>query len=410
MMARFCRYIVKVFDFGERIAQLKDPRLRPRIPTLAIWGSVFFLFVTRQRSLNAMEEQLRQPQRMERLIGKKKPSADRMGDVLGLMDPDQLRGLLSGINHQVGRNKALQNGWPFRVGAVDGHEFFSSRHRCCPQCCKRTVKVKKQKVVEYYHRGVVFHLVGFPIAMPLDVEMVRPGEGEVAAAKRLLKRALGSYGRFFDVVLADGLYCVAPFINFCLAHGKQIISVLKGENRALLQDAQGLFSQMKPQIWKEPGQRIQAWDVEGFTSAEGVPVPLRVLHTQETITKRHRQDNRWVEKVETHSWWWVTTLSVSQMPTHRFWKIGHRRWEIENDLFHTLVTYWSLDHCFKHEPLAITNFVLTLFITFVLLQSFYLGNLKPQCRAHLTLIGVSQELYLGLASLDAPAPWLKRGG
>jgi hypothetical protein len=124
MMTRFCRYLDKVFDFGERIAKLKDQRLHPRISTLSIWGSVFFLFVFRQRSLNAMEQQIRQPKRLERLIGKKKPSADRMGEVLGLMDPDQLRGMLSGINHQVGRNKALRNGWPFRVVAVDGHEFF----------------------------------------------------------------------------------------------------------------------------------------------------------------------------------------------------------------------------------------------------------------------------------------------
>jgi len=125
MMTRFCRYIEKVFDFGSRMAQLKDPRQRPRIPLVAIWGSVFFLFVLRQRSLNAMEGQLRQPRRMERLIGPEKPSADRMGQVLSWIDPQQLRTMLSGINHQAGRNKGLKNGWPFRVGAIDGHEFFS---------------------------------------------------------------------------------------------------------------------------------------------------------------------------------------------------------------------------------------------------------------------------------------------
>jgi hypothetical protein len=125
MMSRFCRYIEKVFDWGSRTAQLKDPRQRPRIPLRAIWGSVFFLFVLRQRSLNAMEGQLRQPQRMEWLIGPRKPSADRMGQVFGMLDPHQLRALFSGINHQLGRNKGLKNGWPFRVGAIDGHEFFS---------------------------------------------------------------------------------------------------------------------------------------------------------------------------------------------------------------------------------------------------------------------------------------------
>jgi hypothetical protein len=125
MMTRFCRYIEKVFDFGQSIGSLHDERKRPRIPTAAVWGSVFFLFVLRRGSLNAMESALRMPRRMERLIGSSKPSADRMGDVLGLMEPDQLREFLSRINHRLGRNKALRNDWPLRAAAIDGHEFFS---------------------------------------------------------------------------------------------------------------------------------------------------------------------------------------------------------------------------------------------------------------------------------------------
>jgi hypothetical protein len=126
MMRRFCCYIEKVFDLGPScLAGLGDARKRPRIPTAALWGSVLFLFVLRQRSLHAMEQQLRQPKRIERLIGKMKPSADRIGDVLGLMEPDQFRQMLSRINHQLGRNKALRNDWPLRVAAMDGHEFFS---------------------------------------------------------------------------------------------------------------------------------------------------------------------------------------------------------------------------------------------------------------------------------------------
>jgi hypothetical protein len=289
--------------------------------------------------------------------------------------------------------------------------FFPSRHRCCPLCSKRTVTVKGEEVTEYYHRGVVFHLVGFPIAVPLDVEMTRPGEGEVIAAKRLLERALRRYGRFFDVVLADSLYMEAPFYNLCLKYHKHLITVLKGEQRVLFQDAQGVFSMMKPKVWKEGHCQIRAWDAEGFTTAEGIEVPLRVLHTEETVTKRERQNHQWVEKTEIHHWWWVTTLPEARLCTHLFWYIAHRRWEIENDLFHTLVTYWSLDHCFKHEPTAILNFVLTLFIAFMLLQSFYYGNLKRQRRLHLTLIGLAKELHLGLVVMVIPAPWIyPRGG
>jgi hypothetical protein len=46
----------------------------------------------------------------------------------------------------------------------------------------------------------------------------------------------------FDAVVGDGLYFEAPFINFCLEHHKDVVVVVKGDHRLLLQDAQGLFS------------------------------------------------------------------------------------------------------------------------------------------------------------------------
>jgi hypothetical protein len=270
--------------------------------------------------------------------------------------------------------------------------------------------VKGEEVVQYYHRGVVFYLVGFGTAIALDVEMLRPGEGELTAAQRLLPRVVESYDRFFKVVLADALFFNAPFFNFCLGLGKEVITVLKDEDRVLFQDALGVFSFTAPQTWEGRNQKIRAWDAEGFTSAEGIEVPLRVLRTEEIITRRHHDGGGWIQENETHHWEWVTTLPVARVSTYHLWQIGHGRWEIENDLFHTLATYWSLDHCFRHEPTAILNFILTLFIAFVLLQTFYLRNLKPQRRAHLTLISVAVELALGLAAMSSPAPWVKGGG
>lgn len=73
MISRFCSYIDKAFGLGERMAQLRDARRRPRIPLAAIWGSVFFFFVFRQRSLHAMEGQLHQGRRIEKVIGPREP-------------------------------------------------------------------------------------------------------------------------------------------------------------------------------------------------------------------------------------------------------------------------------------------------------------------------------------------------
>lgn len=125
MMVRFCRYVEKVFDFGQRVKAIQDSRQKPRISTAAIWLSAFFMFAIRRGSLNAMESEFHQSRRLERMIGFQKPSADRIGDVFCLIPSEQLRAMLSGINHQLGRNKVFLKEGPLRFAALDGHEFFS---------------------------------------------------------------------------------------------------------------------------------------------------------------------------------------------------------------------------------------------------------------------------------------------
>jgi len=126
MMARFCRYVEKVYALSERVAQLTDSRQQPQIDTSVIFLSAMMMCVTRLRSLNAMEGECRVPSRWEKILGSRKPSADTLGRVVGLMDSEALRDMLSEINHQLKRNKALdENPWPLRFVAFDGHEFFS---------------------------------------------------------------------------------------------------------------------------------------------------------------------------------------------------------------------------------------------------------------------------------------------
>lgn len=260
------------------------------------------------------------------------------------------------------------------------------------------MKVGDREVTEYYHRGVVCHLTGQDLAIPLDMELQRPGEGEVPAAKRLLERIFATYGRYFDVVVGDGLYFEAPFINFCTERHKDVVVVLKGEHRLLLQDAEGLFTQRPPAgQWTERHRTVQYWDEEGFTSAEGVSKPLRVLHTIETEHCRERIARQWKETDKTSSWYWATTLSKRKLSSQEYWRAGHWRWDIENGCFNTTSTHWGLDHAYKHDPTAIVNFVLTLFLAFVLVQCFWQRNLKPPLRDRFTLIGLADEIHAALA-------------
>jgi len=87
--------------------------------------SAFAMFAMHRGSLNAIESELRIPKRLDGLVGSAKPSADRIGDVFCLIPPEDLRDMLCGINHQLGRNKVFDKAGPRRFVALDGHEFFS---------------------------------------------------------------------------------------------------------------------------------------------------------------------------------------------------------------------------------------------------------------------------------------------
>lgn len=126
MLSRFCRYLDKVFQWSQRIQALSDTRPRPRISTQSAFLSAMMMSAAGLKSLNALEGELRVAKRWENLVGRRKPSADSLARIVGLMDCEALRDLLSEINHRLRRNKTLQdNPWALRFVALDGHEFFS---------------------------------------------------------------------------------------------------------------------------------------------------------------------------------------------------------------------------------------------------------------------------------------------
>ena len=174
----------------------------------------------------------------------------------------------------------------------------------------------------------------------------------------------------------------------------------------MVQDAAGLFAHQQPGRWVDHEgtlrRGVRYWDEDGFTSCEGVKEPLRVLRTEETVRRRERIAGRWQETEETSTWMWATTLPKESLSTRGLWRSGHGRWDIENNGFNVLSTHWGLDHCFKHAPAAIVNFLLTSFIVYALLQSFWQRNLKPAVRAGLTLIGLARELDRGVVGCRAP--------
>ena len=81
----------------------------------------------------------------------------------------------------------------------------------------------------------------------MDVEPVRPGEDEAAAALRLLGRMRRLYGpRFFDVVTVDAWYATGPFLKAVQRLGWGVVSVLKQARYEMYQAATALSRGQTP--------------------------------------------------------------------------------------------------------------------------------------------------------------------
>jgi len=262
-------------------------------------------------------------------------------------------------------------------------------------------------VVEYYHRAVVAHLIGFDRPLVLDVEPIAPGEGEGVAAERLVERLVRHYPRFFDALVADAAYLQRPFLERCRRHGKHVLAVLKQNNPALLQEARALLN--GPPQWEGTlqGRQTRLWDQEGFSIDSPALGALRIIRSEETTARRRRIDHQWVHEPLHAEWFWATTIPQELLPARQLCQIGHERWSIENRVFNHLGAHWSLNHCFHHRPAAIVNFWLILFMAHTWIGCFAARNLKPPLREQLSLIEVARLILIDLASLGRwRAPWL----
>lgn len=336
------------------------------------------MFWSRLGSLNALDEH-RASHFWKHWLGRPPGSADTMGRVHSGIAAGDLRQGLHHLYSRLKRNKALPSIGGLHVAVLDGHETHTSYRRHCSGCLERTIHAEHGDQTQYYHRHVTLQLLtGSNLRLLLDLEPQRPGEDEVTTAMRLLNRSLPSYPRAFDLLLADGLYAQAPFINLLLAHGKHALVVLKDERRDLYHDACGLLTVTPRQEGKYRSRRCGWWDVPDLTSWPQVKTPVRVIRSQETYSVR-RQASRQAESFTTE-WVWATTLPVAHASTEHVVALGHRRWDIENYGFNELANEWHSDHVYKHEPKALKSFLLIAFLAYNLFHAFRLLNLKPEIR------------------------------
>ena len=403
ILRRILAYARKVLRWEDRLNAVRDGRPRPQIATPRIVRAVVVMFLSRLGSLNALE-QTRPSRFWGRWLGGEMPSADTIGRVCARVEVEDVRAVLHQEYTRLKRMKALEPpDHGFIVAVVDGHESTASRKRCCSACCHRIVHTKQGDVLEYYHRSVVLRVVGRVLSVMLDAEPIHFGEDELAAARRLLERALKVYPRAFDVVAGDGLYANTKWFQFILEHGKDALAVLKENRPNLLDDARTLFGFLDGVDGSEAGVRRLCWDSDQFTSWPELAERVRVVRSLETRTVRRQRDDQL--ETQTADWFWVTTLPKRQAPTAAVVRMGHDRWSIENQGFNELVNRWHADHAYKHHPTAMLVFLLLAMLCLNVFVAFYYRNLKPAARRAASTLHVAHliaaELYAAI--LDGPA-------
>ncbi len=406
ILRRILAYAQKVLGWEDGLDAVRDSRRKPQIATRVILRAGVVMFLSRLGSLNTLEQT--KPSRFwRRWLGGKLPSADTIGRVCGLVEVQDLRAVLHQEYARLKRIKALEpppHG--LMVAVVDAHESTASYRRCCSGCLQRVVHAKDGDRIQYYHRYTALRLVGRHLSFMLDVEPVTPGEDELAAARRLVERALKMYPRAFDVVAGDSLYANTEWFHFLQSRGRYALAVLKENRPKLLDDARTLFGLRPGADLSERDLRRQCWDSENFTSWPEMAERVRVVRSRETRTVRRQRDAH-IETL-TSDWYWVTTLPTLHARTAAVVSMGHDRWSIENQGFNELVNGWHADHVYKHGPTAILVFVLLALLCLNVFVAFYHRNLKPAARRAVSMLHMARliltELYSEIMNGPARAP------
>jgi len=419
-LAQFLGYVTKVFGFGRVVRSVRSDRPYPTIPTRCLFLSLVLGVVIRAGSYLDISKQTKRRRWQHLIHWGKRISDDAFDYVSERFYLADLRQSLAEANKTLKANKRLENckinGLLFL--SLDANEHFHSRSRCCPCCCQREIQETdadggKQTVIEYYHRYVFAQLNGPTLNVLLDLEPIRPGEGEAEAALRLLGRIRRVYGvRFFDAITVDSWYVQGPFLKAVEKLGWQWVVVLKQERMEVLQEARALSAGQEPALKFEDKTRerqVKLWEVKDLDFSESYGRKVRVVHSEESWIENKIVGGKKIHQPQTSHWWWMASEGLQGYPCKVVYEGGHRRWGIENKAFNELTQFYHLEHCYHHEPVAMLAQMLILILGFVLFNAYALLHSQPFRLGQVTLKELAHNLDLALEQESRWELWFASG-
>ena len=354
---------------------------------------MIFAFALQVSSFNRMKYLMENnKQRFKNLLpkGTRLPKIDAVREIVKQMELRDIRFMFDGVIDKAVENKVIRentiNG--LRVAAVDGVELFSSKAKCCEGCLTREVQGEE----EHFHKAIVCMTVGNDPHVILGMEMLGPkndgtdkDEGEMTGVKRLLKNMNKEHYHFADVIVADALYMNAPFINLVKGIGMDVVVRAKDKRLTIVKDALGLFKNRPPDYeFKDTKKRVLVWDDDNF-HMEGCDENIRFLRFEEHwVTPKGKKMCREA--------WCITTLNKG-ISAHTVWLIMRKRWDIENNGFRMLKTYFHADHNYVHGKDTNEKILLFILTAFNLVELFLFRRLKGFREKRMLRVDVISTLF-----------------
>ena len=405
-LSQFVTYAQKRFDLPWLAGSFADSRPQPEIPSRAVWLSLILGEVVHIPSFLQLEAETQLPQ-WQRWVGYKDPiSHDTFAYVSERLDPEKLRRGATWINRKLKRGKAFEANKikGLLVVSLDANEQFCSDHRCCEDCLSRQITCKNADgqqftKTQYYHKQVYAQISGPELSVILDLEPMRQGEEECAAALRLLRRLRQNYGpRFFDVVVVDSWYTNGPFLKAVVEElGWPVIAVLKQERYEVHQETLALTRGQKPtQQVERDGRQVEIWDLGSMRFTDTYTEPVRVVKVRERWTERQRVGQEWKSQQKEQNWIWVVAGDLDGLDGAAIRDLGHLRWKIENNAFGELTQHWHLTHCAHHHSVAVLALLWIKIIAFTLFHAFAILHGKVFRLGRATLNEIRKQLYRSL--------------
>jgi len=350
-MRQMRAYAEKVFRKDARLAQMSDGRIAPTVPLGAVLSTWQWGLMRRTPSTEQIGDLLLDPRWRARLGLKPEDggSADSAARILEGLSIEEWNAIML-EDFFIARRAGLigdDGQYGKRCAALDLNELFKSEKIHCPLCQVREktivdAKGDKRTVPEYYHQAVALSWISGDIPLVIGWELLRPGEGELAAALRLLERLLPRLGKSLDLVIGDALYCCRPFFETVCGAGMQAMAISSGQTE-MDQEIALLMETSTPRMIPE---HVAVWEMESEAWKQQLKRKLRVIHCERRYDAPSWKHERQHLRV-------MTSASVDILPGGQGWKVGRSRWTIENGTFNRLSRDYGLTHNYRHSVAAI---------------------------------------------------------